>query len=361
VSAGTAGPLSTVTVTLRGAAVIAAASVALAACGGGADGSPPGATTRGDSACLPGMTALAPRTLGHGLFSALAWNGGALLATGSADLQQFPLTGDPASSLTQGDDLRGLVVVGASVYFSADHVVGAPNAEGKQSSTSALYSAPLAGGAPTLTVDTPLDVDGAVTDGTALYFKGYGVGITRVAIADGARTLLPLSTSLSVNAIALAGGVLYVAATDLGSTSATNGVIVKLPTDGGAAAQTVVADIGHPWSLVADPTGLSWVEDPPTGDFGDPGRVVHSRLDGGGMKTLLDHPARALAVSDGDLFVAWDSISKVPLAGGAETILVPGLTAPGLLTIAAGNAAWVDPVSQAKSDPTVPALMTTCW
>jgi len=59
--------------------------------------------------------------------------------------------------------------------------------------------------------------------------------------------------------------------------------------------------------------------------------------------------------------VAWDSISKIPLVGGAETVLVSGLKSPGLLTISGGNAAWMDPASQALSDPTAPALMTTCW
>jgi len=88
---------------------------------------------------------------------------------------------------------------------------------------------------------------------------------------------------------------------------------------------------------------------------------VRARLDGTGARTLLSHAARAIAVDGGDLYVAWDGITKVPLAGGAEVPLVSGGKAPGLLVVAGGNAAWVDPVSQAKSDPTVPALMTTCW
>ena len=116
--------------------------------------------------------------------------------------------------------------------------------------------------------DAPLDIDGAVADSTAIYFNGFGDGIVRVAVADGARTDLALPAGLSVDAIAVNGGAVYVAAQDLASTSPTNGLIMKMPATGGPA-QTLITNIGHPWSLVADASGLFWVEDPPVGSFGD--------------------------------------------------------------------------------------------
>jgi hypothetical protein len=121
-----------------------------------------------------------------------------------------------------------------------------------------------------------------------------------------------------------------------------------------------VTNIGHPWNLVADASGLSWVQEPPVGVYAD-SHIVRAGLDGSGARALVSHGARTLAVSGGDLYLAWDGIAKIPVGGGTETMLVPGLKAPGLLSVAGGNAVWVDPVSQARSDPTVPSLMTTCW
>jgi hypothetical protein len=313
------------------------------------------------TSCLPGMTAFAPRTLlqNGDLFTGLAWQDGALIAASTEGLRLFPSGGAAFSTLTQGD-LPGLVVIGQTAYFLADHAVGAPNAQGKQPSTQALYSLPLAGGDPTLVLDMPLDGGGAVTDGTAIYFKGYGPGLPRVVIADGSRTDLPLPAGMVAFALALQDGFVYVAGQDFRAASGTtlNGLIARVPTSGGAP-ETLVANIGHPWNLVADAGGLTWVQDPP--GFAGDSHIVRANRDGTGQRTLANHGASSLAVSGGDLYVAWDSISKIPLAGGAETVLVGGLKGPGLLTISSGNAAWMDPANQALSDPTFPALMTTCW
>jgi hypothetical protein len=336
-------------------AVVVAAAIG---CGGGASDAGSETTTASQTGCSPGTTPLQPRTLGQGLFSGLDLAEGAVLATGS-ELQRFPLTGDPAIALTQASGMRGLVVVGQTAYFTADHPVGAPNAEGKQSSTTALYSVPLAGAAATLVLDMPLNIDGAVTDGTAIYFSGYGGGIVRVVVADASQSTLSLPRSLEVNAIALHDGVVYVAATDLGSASPTNGTIVAIPATGGSA-RTVLTNIGHPWNLVAAASGLYWVEDPPVGVYGD-SHIARAGLDGTGVRTLVSDGASALAVDGADLYFANGSIGKVPVAGGAVTTLVPGLKAPGLLIVSGGTAVWVDPASQALSDPTVPSLMTTCW
>ncbi len=334
--------------------------LALAGCGDATNGlvTTPTAATSSVSSCPAGATALQPRTLSEGLFSALYLTDGAVLATGRT-LQRLSLAGTPPLTLTQASGMRGLIVVGQAVYFSAEHPVGRPDAQGKQPGTSALYAVPLAGGAPTLVLDKPFNVDGAATDGVAIYFPGYGPGITRVAVADGAESALALPRALGVNAVAVHAGFVYVAAYDGLSASPSKGVIVKIPTAGGAP-QTLVSNIGNPWSLVADGSGLFWVEDPPEGTFAD-GHIARADLDGRNVRTLVAHGAHSLAVEGGDLYFASDSINRLPVGGGHVMTLVPGLNAPGLLTVANGNAVWVDPVTQALSDPTVPSLMTTCW
>jgi hypothetical protein len=335
-------------------AAVAIATLAIVGCGGAA--SDVGSTTANQTSCAAGTVALQPRMLAQGLFSGLDLSTGTVLATGT-ELQRFPLTGDSALTVTQADGMRGLVVVGQTAYFTAEHPVGVPNAQGKQSSTPALYSVPLSGGAATLVIDVPLNIDGAVTDGTAIYFNGYGGSIVRVDVGDGSRSDLPLPTSLGVNAIAVQGGSVFIAG--YVGTSPTNGTIVKVPTTGGNM-QTLVTNIGHPWSLVADASGMYWVEDPPVGTYGD-GRIARAGLDGRGLRTLIPHSARALGVDGGFLYFTWDTIGRVPVAGGQEITLVSGLNAPGLLAVSGGNAVWVDPIFQALSDPTVPQLMTTCW
>jgi hypothetical protein len=311
------------------------------------------------SGCAPGVAPLVPRTLGTDAFSGVAWNDGAVVATSVSGLTSYPSDGSTPTTITHMSDANGLVLAGGSAFFTAEITAGAPNAQGKVSSAPALFSVPLAGGAPpTLELDTFVNMDGAVTDGAAVYAPGAS-GVVRVAVADGARTDLPLPMSFIVDALAVHAGTLYVAAQDLANTSATNGAIVALPTTGGEM-KTLVANIGHPSTLVADPSGLYWTEEPPIGQFTE-SHVVHAGLDGKGKTTLLAHGARSLAVSDGALYLAMDGISRLPLAGGAEIPLVTGLQGPGRLVVADGNAAWVDPEFPSRSATTAPSLMTVCW
>jgi hypothetical protein len=342
---------------VRGIGVAALALGLAAGCGRApVAGGQGGDTSR--SGCAAGVTALVPRTLSQGAFSGVAWNDRAVVVSGVGGVTSFPSDGSASTTIAKMGEAYGLVLAGGSAFFTADVPAGAPNAQGKVSSTTALFSVPLAGGDPTLIPNAAINMDGATTDGTALYGPGYGFDVSRISIADGAGTDLPLPKGYSIDALALHAGIVYVAAQDLSNTSATNGVIAKLPASGGAL-QTVVSNIGHPWSLVADASGLYWVEEPPVGQFGD-SHVVHAGLDGSGRKTLLSHGANSLVVSDGALFIAADGISKLPLAGGDEVPLVTGLQGPGRLVVADGNAAWVDPVSPALSGP-APLLMTACW
>jgi hypothetical protein len=343
------------------AARVVAGAVALAAlgCGRTPAAGDPGGGTMGRSGCAPGATALEPRTLAQGLFSGLAWNDGAVVATGLDGLTSFPTDGSASTTIAHMSESNGLVLAGGSAFFTASVPAGAPDPQGKVSTEPGLFSVALTGGDPTLALSAFVNLDGAVTDGKAIYAPGAGGGVMRFAVADGARTDLVLPTTFSIDALAVFAGTVYVAAQDLGNTTATNGVIVKLPATGGAI-ETVASNIGHPWSLAADASGLYWVEEAPIGQFGD-AHVVHAGLDGQGKKTLLTHGASSLVLSDGALFLASDGISKLPLAGGAEVPLVTGLQGPGRLVVANGNAAWVDPEFPSRSATTMPSLMTTCW
>lgn len=311
------------------------------------------------SGCVGGAAPLVARTLAQGLFSALAWNAGAVLATGDDGITSFPLDGSASKTIAHMSGSDGLVLAGGAAFFVASIPAGAPDPQGKVPSAQALFSVPLAGGDPTLEPDGSVSLEGAVTDGTAIYAPAGGSGVTRIALADGARTDLTLSASLLLDSLAVHAGSVYVAAQDLSSSSASSGLIVKVPATGGPAL-TVVSNIGHPRSLVADASGLYWVEEPPVGQFGD-SHVVHAGLDGKGMKTLLTHGAGSLALDGGTLYLASDSISRMALPDGAEVPLVTGLQGPGRLVVSGGNAAWVDPEFPSLSATTPPSLMTVCW
>jgi hypothetical protein len=160
-----------------------------------------------------------------------------------------------------------------------------------------------------------------------------------------------------IDAIAVHGDYVYVAGQDFANlTSNQNGVIERVP-KGGGQAERIVSNIGHPWNLVADETGLYWVQDPP--NYGS-GSIVHSNLDGSSAKTFVASGARSLALANGRLYFALDGINSVPTTGGTPTSIASGLTSPGMLVVAGGNVVWVDPVVRAFSDPTVPKEMTAC-
>jgi hypothetical protein len=343
------------------AAAILVAALAAGACGRSpVDGAAGGDTSR--SGCAPGVTPLVARTLGQSGLTGLAWHDGAVVVTELDDVMSFPADGSPSTTVAHMSETSGLVVTGTTAYFEASIPAGAPDAQGKVSSTSGLFSVPFAGGDPTLVLGEFFITDSAVTDGTAVYLDATPTGVVRLSVADGARTNLAVPPGLQIDAMAIHAGALYVAAIDLRSTSATNGLIVKVSTSTtGGAPETLLENIGHPWNLVADASGIYWAEEPPVGQFGD-SHIRHAGLDGKGATTLLQHGAVSLALSEGDLYIAnAGGISKLPKGGGGEVPLITGLRDPGRLVVADRNAAWVDPASQALSDPTVPSIMTTCW
>jgi hypothetical protein len=199
-------------------------------------------------------------------------------------------------------------------------------------------------------------MNGAVTDGTAIYFNGFGDGIVRVAVADGAHANLAIPADVSVLGLAVYAGNLYLAARD---SSPRGGSILKLPATGGATT-TLASNIDPPAHLVAGPSGLAWVAWPVPGQDGSP-RIARAELDGSEVTTLAAHAADALVLDGDTLYIENGGISRVPARGGAEVTLFPNLDKPGLLSVSNGQAAWVSPYSQVPLDTTPWSLVTTCW
>jgi hypothetical protein len=196
-------------------------------------------------------------------------------------------------------------------------------------------------------------------DDDSLYFDGLGpANLVKLTPPSTTPVTLALEAALLIDAIAVHGDYVYVAGQDLtAGATLQNGVIERVP-KGGGTARRLLSNIGHPWSLVADDTGLYWAEDPPS--FEGSGTIVHANLDGTSPRTFVDGSARSLAIVDGKLVIAWDGIKAVPLSGGRPGVVASDLTAPGMLVVLGGNVAWVDPVDKARSDPTVPRVMTAC-
>jgi hypothetical protein len=255
--------------------------------------------------------------------------------------------------------LYSLLVVGGVAYFEASHPVGDPIG-GKQPTEQTLDAVPISGGDVTTVLDaaSTSSLDLGTTDADSLYFRARAApGITKFTL-PATHIDLSLDAGLSIDAIAVQGDYVYVAAQDIsGGGGSMDGVIERVPKNGGTA-QAIVSNIGHPWSLVADASGLYWAEDPP--GYGN-GHVAHAQLDGSNVTALFSASITSLALAAGRLYyAAGDTIASVAASGGAPTTIASGLKWAGMLTIAGNNLVWVDPASQALSDPTVPAVFTAC-
>jgi hypothetical protein len=323
---------------------------------GSSDGGPPAPCVTG-----PGTTTLHS----SGYITGLAAGGGTVVAASDEGLVSFPLAGGPRTVLATPAQLYGAFVIGQTVYFSAARNDGPPDPQGKQPTTSALFSIPITGGTPVeVLANAPDLVNGmAVTDATTLYFNSQDGAVSMYTPPATSVVKLPIGDpKLAMDAVAAHGDWVYVAAQDLGSTALKNGVIARIPRAGGSV-ERIVTGIGHPWRLAAGDAGLYWIEDPPTGTFG-PGGVGHAALDGSGATLVTDGTTmRTIALDGGQLFLASDAVGVMPAAGGAETIIAAGpFGSPDFLGVDGGNLLWVDPSQQDHSSgPTLPMkVLTAC-
>ena len=313
------------------------------------------AATVKSAACLtgPGTTLLF-----EGNVSALASDGSQLFVAGDA-IDSVPLSGGPAVTLAAPSDPSGLSYLKGNLYFSATEPGGSSNSEGKVSSEEVFEALPLAGGSLTAIPGMNVSPVASASDGDALYLAASGQSaIIELTGPSATPTTLPLDGTISIDAICAHGGDIYVAGQDLTSSdSFGNGVIERIPKVGGSA-ERIVSNIGHPWSLVADDTGLYWQQDPL--GFEGNGAIMRANVDGTSLTTLTMVSARSLALANGQLYFTSDAIYSIPTAGGTATLVASSLATPGMLLVIGSNLAWTDPVSKALSDPTVPEVMTAC-
>jgi hypothetical protein len=300
----------------------------------------------------PGTT-----TLYEGNVWGLAADGERLVISSDA-LERVDLSGGGAVAIASPQSPSGLLVLHGIAYFNAERPVGVPDSQGKQQTEFVLESVPVSGGDPTVLPGLALGNLASATDEDSLYFDAASPAtLLRLTPPSTAPSVLELEAKTLIDAIAVRGNYVYVAGQDFGNPAAMqNGLIDRIPKTGGAV-ERLVSNIGHPWSLVADDDFLYWVEDPP--NFGA-GSIVRANLDGSSRTTLVPTSARSLAVSNGRLVYAWDAIESVPSSGGTPTVIAAGATTPGMLVVMGGNVVWADPIEKARSDPTVPKVMTAC-
>lgn len=274
------------------------------------------------------------------------------------EIVRVPIAGGSPVSVASAEDPYGLLVMGDNVYFTGMHDSGPVDSQGKQPSATSLYVVPLAGGEPAILLSAAPNVDAWTTDGTSLFYSSYAWSVTKLTPPVTTTVDLPLVGKPIVNAIAVNGDYVYVATNDISSNDPKNGGIQRLPKAGGPP-QVIVANIGHPWSLLADESSLYWVEDPPTGTFGD-SHIVRAALDGTGITTLLPHGSRAMAITGDSLFFESDVIGRIPKTGGAVSIVASDQMGEDFLKVAGGNLVWVNHAQKALSDPTPTSINTAC-
>jgi len=320
--------------------------------GGAAAG---GATTETELPCLGNE----PHTLFGQYQTGFAVAGHQLVIAAGDGIRRLPLAGGDSVLLAPASDPGGPLVLNGNAYFSTTHPLG-DLIDGKQPMRQTLDVVPLAGGDVTTAFTTMAQLADSAVDDSALYLYASADSIAQFTPPSALRTLAPLPLGTLVDAVSVQGDSVFVAGQTIGADLLSAGAILRVPKSG-AAVTTIVSHIGHPWNLVADETGLYWVEEPAVGTFG-PSHIAHAELDGSNVTTLVASvSATSLALHDGRLYFSTaDTISSIPVSGGTPTPIVTGQKSAGALAVAGQNLLWIDPAVRALSDPTVPAVLTAC-
>jgi hypothetical protein len=330
-----------------------ALALALAACGGESVGtsSVAGAPVPADAPCAtePGIT-----TLLSDYAYAIALHGGdAYLATRKGILRT-PAAGGVPTLLTPDAEVDALAVDAANAYYISSHDVGAPNAEGKVGSATALYSAPLAGGPPQILVDDAFALEVA-TDGAWVWWTGVGLEGLKVG-SSSAPTRFPLAPADTVEAVAVGSDSLFLAVFTAATQGLGAGSIRRAEKDG-SGVTTIVSGLVHPTAIALDEDSVYFNE-----EGSATGGIWRAGLDGSGKTRLAQVLTASLAVDAHAVYFATsDAIQKVPKTGGAVQTVAGGLKSPGTVVVGGGNVYWVDGTSVALSDPDPGyAVLTTC-
>jgi hypothetical protein len=314
--------------------------------------SPSGASVPADGACLTagGTTTLAP-TYAY----ALAFDESDVYAATPAGIVAFPLGGGSGTTIGPATEVDALAVANGSAYFVSSHPVGGPNAQGKTSSTTALYSMALASGSPQILVDNAFAMTVA-TDGTWLWWTG--IGLNAMQLPGGTPVAFPLAAGANVTALVVGDDSLFLGTQTLRKDYTHYGSIVRASKDG-TSVTPIFDDLADgPISLAVDESSVYWV---------DSNGVQSAALDGSGLTTLATTVASSIAVDahavyfTSNLGSTSDTVQKVDKSGGTPVLVAGGLKSPGFLALHGGNVYWVDGTSVAMSDPNPGyAVMTAC-
>jgi hypothetical protein len=286
----------------------------------------------------------------------IATVGDDVIVAGSDGILRVPLGGAPHQTIVSAQGASAVAVIGPNVLFNALHADGAVDPQAKQPNTTLLFAVPLAGGKATI-AQAQVSLDGPwASDGVSLFFRS-GVNVAKWTPFDAAPTELPTSGKAGVNSIAVYGDDIYVAVIDITIGNPKNGAIERLRKSGGLATR-IVRDIGHPHNVVADASGLYWVEDPPTGTFGT-SHIAHANHDGTVVTTFSPHGSTQMVLTTDSLYYEGSDIGRIPKRGGPDTKIATA-HGPDFLTITGSNLVWVDDVQRSLSDTTPMSVRTAC-
>jgi hypothetical protein len=284
-------------------------------------------------------------------------------STSSGGLWSVPLAGGAAVQIAPG--VAGVALVGGTLYYTAEHAVGAPDSQGKQSSAFALYAVPFAGG-PIDSTSAVLVVDNFIAgasaqDSSSIYLAGPGSGsILKLTPPDTSPTALSFDSTLEVRALAVDDTYVYASVGDL-SVQPGQGLIVRTP-KGGGRTDRLTPLAGNPDGLAVDSGGLFWIQEPPPGTFGNT-QILHSDLLGQNTATLLDDSAASasdIALGPVDLYFIADSLERISKNGGAPETLTMSLAGAGYLQVSGSDVVWVDNANRALSSTAPTTIEAMC-
>lgn len=327
-----------------------------------------------DSPCAtgPGVTVLY-----EGTVTALAVAGDRVVVLSDA-LFSVPLAGGSPTLLTRPNYAQGLFTIDATAYYQEWSPDGGivPGSGGYP-----LMAVPTSGGRVTEFLSAlPAEGTAGATDDTSYYFmpiRAVGDVGTISRLTPPSNTIVEVNAEpFSVYSIAPYGEDVYFIGDAVSDTSLSNAFVGRVAKQGGTV-QHLVSDIGLATSLVADASGLYWIQ--PLGRWsdgvlrGNPYSIAHAHLDGTSRETLITEDVTSLAVARGRAyFTTSTEVDSIASSGGAVTTITRDQNNPTMLTIAGGNLVWyrgvqnfgVDagsaPSTGDSAAPPSSAIVTTC-
>lgn len=214
-----------------------------------------------------------------------------------------------------------------------------------------VVKAPLVGGAPTTLVSSAAqpqeELQGIAVDAANVYWTA-GQNVMKTSLEGGAASTL-YAGSGGIRITASPTGVYWTAYEPMGA-------VMRAPAGGGPVVTLFIgAPDVHPWGIAVDSTNVYWASDSGGTAPLPPGAVGKVFVDGGTAATLASRPnanPAAIAVDATSAYWAESiysapsgsvaSILKVPLSGGAPTTLVTGQTDAQNIAVDATSVYWTN-------------------